>query len=110
MKIEVVRHHSDSANGNKMLQRIETTDAGGVLEDGCPLVLGYEHELWKEMAKQAALLISSMIGSHQSQMTQETIHEALKLKQCILDGTPEKIDWIVAAAQKNIGMETENGD
>lgn len=110
MKIEVAGHHSDYLNGNKLVTRIEITDGPGIFEDGTPLVLAYEHELWKEMAKQAALMLSSMIGANQHKMTKETIHEALQLKHCILNETPQEIEWVVAAARKAIGMDDKEDD
>lgn len=109
MKIEIDSSAHDFADGDKLYTQVKITGAEGVYCDGTPLVLAYELELWKEMAKQAALMMSSMIGSHQGQMTRETIHEALKLKQCILNGTPEDLEWVVAAAQKAIKLNATDG-
>lgn len=109
MKIEIVDDQRDCTFVNdgvrRNLQRVEITDANGFFCDGTPLVLAYEHQLWKEMAKQAALMLSSMIGANQHNMTKETIHEALQLKHCIINETPEQIEWVVAAARKAIGMD-----
>lgn len=97
--IKIVQHHSDCLMGDgKMMQRVETSGFNGVLCEGTPLVLAYELQLWKEAAKQAVLLMSSMIGSHQSSMTSETVHEALHLKHCILKGVPQDVEWVVVAA------------
>ena len=98
--IKIVGHHSDCSMGDgKMMQRVETSGIGGILCEGTPLVTAYELQIWKEAAKQAALLMSSMIGSHQSQMTQETIHEALALKHAILKGAPEEVEYVATSAR-----------
>lgn len=109
MRIEVVEDHRDCHLGDgRMSQRIETFDVGGILPDGCPLVLGYQHELWKEMAKQAARILAVVIGSGEHGLSEAMLEDAVKLKHCINNETPEQIDWIVAAARKTIGVGEED--